>query len=178
MVLATSIPIYALYIRSKKRWIRQAREMREFDIKFRERLLLEMLYAVGEQGMPQHVMGAYLDVKPNVTSELIDRMEKRYFVERNLNPSNKREKLVCLTEPYGRDFVRRMLEVTDAHIEEVRAALLDGALQEFTRVAELVITKMDSPKLNAACKCFNGGHKCLKKRSITVQNLPDVFVQH
>jgi DNA-binding MarR family transcriptional regulator len=127
-----------LYIRSK-RWIKQTREMREFDIKFRELLLLEMLYPKGEQGMPQHVIGEYFDVKPSVTSKLIDRMEKRYFVERNLNPSNKKEKLVCLTEPYGRDFVRRMLEVTDAHTEEVRASLPDGALREFTRVALLMI---------------------------------------
>jgi DNA-binding MarR family transcriptional regulator len=129
---------YHLYIRSK-RWIKQNREMREFDINFRELLLLEMLYARGEQGMPQHVIGEFFDVKPSDTSGLIDRMEKRYFVERNLNPSNKKEKLVCLTEPYGRDFVRRMLKVTDAHTEEVRAALPDGALQEFTRVALLMV---------------------------------------
>jgi DNA-binding MarR family transcriptional regulator len=127
-----------LYIRSKKR-IRQAREMREFDVNFREYLLLEMLYAAGELGIAQHVIGAYFDVKPSVTSKLIDRMEKRYFVERKLNPSNKKEKLVCLTEPYGLDFARRMLEVTDAHTEEVRAALPDGALQEFTRVALLMV---------------------------------------
>jgi len=132
-------------------------EMREFNVDLRERLILEMLYAAGTHGMSQHVIGAFFDVRPPVISKKLESMETRYFITRNVNPSSRREKLVCLTEPYGRDFVRRMLEVTDAHTEEVRAALPDGELREFTRVAVLVITEMEedlglSPKFNATCK--------------------------
>jgi DNA-binding MarR family transcriptional regulator len=147
---------YHLYFLSRA-WVRQAREMREFGINLRERLVLEMLYTAGKDGIAQHVIGDHFAFQASVISQFLDRLEKHYFITRNLNPCNKKEKLVCLTEPYGRDFVRRMLEVTDAHTEEMRAALPDGELREFTRVAVLVITEMEkdlglSPKLNASCK--------------------------
>jgi DNA-binding MarR family transcriptional regulator len=137
--------IHHIYILSRA-WVRQAQDMREFDVNIRERLLLEML---SYKELPQHVILAHLDIQPTVNTKLIDKLEKRQLVERRVNPVNRKENLVSLTDPYGRDFVRRMLEVTDAKIERIRTALPDGALLDFTRLASRVITEMEKDALSA-----------------------------
>ena len=53
-----------LYIRSKI-WVGQARQMREFGINLRERLVLEMLYFSGPDGLPQHVIGGHFGMPPS-----------------------------------------------------------------------------------------------------------------
>lgn len=115
--------------------------MSEFDVNMREGLALEMLY-YSKNGLPQHVISSFLDIKPTVNVTLIDKLERRSLVTRRTNPANRKENLVSLTQT-GMAFVERMLTAVEAKKQEVLATLPDGALGEFTRLAVLLITEME-----------------------------------
>jgi DNA-binding MarR family transcriptional regulator len=108
--------------------------MSEFGVNMREGMALEMLYS-SKNGLPQHVLGAFLNINPNVNVKLIDKLECRSLVERRTNPTNRKENLVSLTET-GMAFVERMLRAVDAKNRDVLAGLPEGALL-------LLITKME-----------------------------------
>lgn len=138
----TAFIINHLYLVIRNR-VRRLPELREFHVNLRERLVLEMLYVSGPAGIPQHVLGGYLDIQPTVTTKMLDSLEKRHLVTRTVNPVNRKENLVALTDPYGLYFVKRMLDAVNANTETVSARLTPEYLDDFARMAQRLIAALE-----------------------------------
>ena len=77
----------------------------------RERVLEVILNS--EEGMHQKDILEEIHINPSSLSELIDKLEADHYVERRVDPADKRATLISLTEK-GK---ARAYEVTDAHRE-------------------------------------------------------------
>jgi len=95
---STSITSFGFLLGDTSRILRRRFEQRALEYN----LTSAQWRAIGQlsrtDGLTQVALASRLEIEPMTVCRLVDRMEAAGFVERLPNPSDKRAKLVCLTE--------------------------------------------------------------------------------
>lgn len=99
--------------------------LKSFKITFTESLTLNLL-AKTPRGLPQFIIASHLSLSRNAVGKLIDSLSARELVERNENPSNRREKIVTLTAS-GKETV--------TNIRQINASILTDECDHFVQTA-------------------------------------------
>ena len=89
----------------------------------RERILAEILDA-GEQGIHQKELAERRGVNPSSMSELIDKLEADRYIERTVDPADKRATLITLTEK-GKARAWEVMDERAAYAENIFRSLTE-----------------------------------------------------
>lgn len=107
----------------------------EMGLKVRQYSVLAL--AASDVKPSQRELGDFLSLDPSQIVNLVDFLEKRGWVERQVDPRDRRSRIVVAT-PQGHDAYRRAHALTMASDDVVLAALSASERQELSRLLEKV----------------------------------------
>jgi DNA-binding MarR family transcriptional regulator len=107
----------------------------ELGLKVRQYSVLAL--AAADVSPSQRELGDFLSLDPSQIVNLVDFLEKRGWVERQVDPRDRRSRIVVAT-PQGRDAYLRAHALTEASDDVVLAALSADERRELTRLLEKV----------------------------------------
>ena len=110
--------------------------MRRFMSPERGRVLTALLEAE-KDGIRQKDLLAVLTVQPSTLSETIDKLEADRYVERTVDPEDRRATLICLTEK-GKARAYEMMDARRTHAAEVFKNLSDEEKQQLLALLEKI----------------------------------------
>jgi MarR family transcriptional regulator, organic hydroperoxide resistance regulator len=93
--------------------------------------LLRLLWE--EDGQYGHMLGERLLLDGATITGIIDRLEQNNFIERRVNPNDRRNKLVFLTEK-GRSLETPLCREMDAMNDEIMASFKEKEMQQFKEI--------------------------------------------
>lgn len=111
------------------------RSMAKRNLGFPEQLIIMHLHAAGESN--QDALAQLLEIDKGAVAKTLGKLEEKGLVERTVNPKNKREKRIALTNA-ATPVIKEMAASWQTWVQTVFAEMGDGELQTFLGTMETV----------------------------------------
>ncbi len=117
-------------------------EMHKHHRRFPRERILAMILAKGDQGVHQKELAEEMRINPSSISELIDKLEADRYLERTVDPADKRATLITLTDK-GKARAYEVIDERTARAEEVFKNLTEDEKQTLLVLLDKITADTD-----------------------------------